>query len=71
MRKSPRNPKLCVTAARPSCTCEIHVEAAQLKFLWYPAGAYDYSGGYVALQNVFLPGLRCNAALTGSLSNLC
>ena len=41
---------------------EIHVEAAQLKFLWYPAGAYDYSDGYVALQNVFLPGLRCNAA---------
>jgi len=41
---------------------ELHVEAAQLKFLWYPAGVYDYSDGYVALQNVILPGLRCNAA---------
>ena len=41
---------------------EVHAEAAQLRFLWYPAGAYDYSDGYVALQNAVLPGLRCNAA---------
>jgi hypothetical protein len=26
---------------------EIQAEAEQLKFLWYPTGAYDYSDGFV------------------------
>jgi hypothetical protein len=38
---------------------EIHVEAEQVKFLWYPVGAYDYSDGFVAWQHIFLPGMRC------------
>jgi hypothetical protein len=54
---------------------EIQVEAEQLKFLWYPTGAYDYSDGFVGRQHIFLPGLRCEpaklldasgASLTGS-----
>ena len=39
---------------------EIPAEAAQLKFLRYPAGAYDYSDGYVASISIFFPGLGCD-----------
>jgi hypothetical protein len=41
---------------------EINVETEQLKSLWYPAAAYDYSDGYINWQHIFLPGMRCDNA---------
>ena len=41
---------------------EILVESAQLKFLRYPVGAYDYSDGLVASHSIFFPSKRCDNA---------
>lgn len=41
---------------------EIETDVAQLRWIWYPVAAYDYSDGLVSEQNVFFPAKRCNNA---------
>jgi hypothetical protein len=39
---------------------ELQVEAAQLRFLRYPAGTYDFGDGSVSSHSIFFPSMRCD-----------
>lgn len=39
---------------------ELEVEAAQLRFLRFPVGTYDFADGFVSSQSIFFPSMRCD-----------
>jgi hypothetical protein len=39
---------------------EIQADDAQLKFLRFPVGTYDYSDGHVSSHSIFFPSMRCD-----------